>query len=111
MVAVRGDLATTANGGLAKLSLPALTQLDAALLEGLGEVLELLEVGRVVGDGGLQRARLVRVRVQRRVRLRLRGVRVRQRRAARAARARRQRRQEGARARRRPPRRRRPASA
>lgn len=53
-------------GGGGRGSRAALTELDAALLEGLGEVLELLEVGRVVA--GLERARLVRVRVQRRVR-------------------------------------------
>lgn len=109
MVAVRGNLATTRI--LAELSLPALTQLDAALLEGLGEVFELLEVGGVVGDGGLERARLVRVRVQRRVRLRVRRVLVRVRRTARPARARRQRRQEGARSRRGAPRRRRGPAA
>lgn len=57
---------------LAQLSLLTLTQLDAALLEGLGEVLELLEISSVVGGGGLERTRLVRVRVQRRVRLRVR---------------------------------------
>lgn len=77
-----------------------LTEFDPALLERFGEVLELLEVGGVVG--GVERARLVRVRVQRRV------VRVQRVRGARAARARRVRRQERGGAGRRAARRRRP---
>lgn len=82
------------------------TELYAPLLESFGEVLELLEIGGVVG-GGLERARLVRVRVEwcvrERVRVRLR-VRRRVVRRARAPRARRVRREERAGAGRRPPR-------
>lgn len=65
-----------------------LTEFDASLLEGFGEVFQLLEVGGVVG-GGLERARFVRVRVQWRVRVRVQ-------RGARAPRAWRQRREERA---------------